>query len=77
MRLNIWGKKTLDEPTININHTIINFTSAKVCTFLDLAFNSPSNQMIGKILNRPKKLIVISTKVLPTLHDINKTSKLP
>jgi len=40
-------KRTLDEPTINRNHTTINLTSSKVCTFLDLAFNPPSNQMIG------------------------------
>jgi hypothetical protein len=30
-----------------------------------------------KILNWPKKLIVIGTKVLPTLHDVNKIGKLP
>jgi hypothetical protein len=32
-------QKTLDEPTINKNHTTINLTSVKVCTFLDLASN--------------------------------------
>jgi hypothetical protein len=53
MRLNARKKKqkTLDEPTINKNEYTIKLTSVKVCTFLDLAFDPPSNQMIGKILN--------------------------
>jgi hypothetical protein len=40
-------KRSFNEPTINRNRTTINLTSSKVCITLDLAFNPPSNQMIG------------------------------